>query len=625
MKKLLALVAVFALVAFAAPAFAANPFVDVPMNHWAYDAISQLAAKGIIQGYPDGTYRGNHPMTRYEMSMLVARALATVDMEKASKEDVEMLKKLVVEFKDELEALGVRVDALDERVAVLEENLGGWKFWGELRFDARWADEGDGAYANSDSQSGYKHNGETEFDLNRYRLWMSKQIDDKTTVTMRIGGSDVSWQRYFATIQLPWDSSLRVGQWNYDWEGEAGLYIDEDAWFTDQTLKGFYWRKNLAKGDITLFGAHNEDDKVRDDYKELGDMYNYGARFNFQPNDKFRIALSGLYFDYDNDGTAKLTYSSSGAERWLWNGDEFAPSKAVKEKYGSVLTKGELLGGAGDAINDVIAYINQNPMYSGEDFPTLAAGDVISTELPFDVTVGDFVIPAGTKITGKVVKNGAALDLEIQDNITVYKNIPAFESQYYDYGTYWVDFGITFTPGFQFKGAYYMQDHDGPNGAAHFDDSPNAYKAIIDVSQDTLKFTSLWVEYAKFDPHFHTALSPWDAYGAELTPNLTMPAVSNVWETEVLFVKLEQKWSDKWATYQRYGQFDNSPEGYARDGGLTGSFDITNWTFGVQYWYTPTVMFELAYDDVDYDEGWTDVDADLKDDSLIRLRTHIFF
>lgn len=141
MKKLLALVAVFALVAFAAPAFAANPFVDVPMNHWAYDAISQLAAKGIIQGYPDGTYRGNHPMTRYEMSMLVARALATVDMEKASKEDVEMLKKLVVEFKDELEALGVRVDALDERVAVLEENLGGWKFWGELRFDARWADE----------------------------------------------------------------------------------------------------------------------------------------------------------------------------------------------------------------------------------------------------------------------------------------------------------------------------------------------------------------------------------------------------------------------------------------------------------------------------------------------------
>jgi len=542
MKKLLALVAVFALVAFAAPAFAANPFVDVPMNHWAYDAISQLAAKGIIQGYPDGTYRGNQPMTRYEMSMLVARALATVDMDKASKEDVEMLKKLVVEFKDELDALGVRVDALDERVAVLEENLGGWKFWGELRFDARWADEGDGAYANSDSKSGYAHDGENEFDLNRYRLWMSKQIDDKTTVTMRIGGSDVSWQRYYATIQMPWDSYLMVGQWNYNWEDEAGLYIDEDAWFTDQTLKGFYWRKNLAKGDITLFGAHSEDDKARDNYKELSDMYNYGARFNFQLNDKFRIALSGLYFDYDNDGTAKMTYSSSGAERWLWNGMKFAPSKKV---------------------------------------------------------------------------DGVVVD--------------PFESKYYDYGTYWVDFGITFTPGFEFKGAYYVQDHDGPSGsdAKHFDDSPNAYKAIIDVSQDTLKFTSLWIEYAKFDPHFHTALSPWDAFGAELTPNLTMPAVSNVWETEALFVKLEQKWSDKWATFQRYGQFDHSPEGYATEPGKrlhnAGSFDITNWSIGVQYWYTPTVLFELAYDDVDYDDGWKKVDEDLKDDSLVRFRTWIFF
>ena len=536
MKKLLALVAVFALVAFAAPAFAANPFVDVPMNHWAYDAVSHLAAKGIIQGYPDGTYRGNQPMTRYEMSMLVARALATVDMEKASKEDVEMLKKLVVEFKDELDALGVRVDALDERVAVLEENLGGWKFWGELRFDARWADEGDGAYANSDSQSGYKHNGENEFDLNRYRLWMKKQIDDKTTFTLRIGGGDVSWQRYFATIQLPWDSFLMAGQWNYDWEGEAGLYIDEDAWFSDQTLKGFYWRKNLAKGDITFFATHDDSDTTAEE-----DMYNYGARFNFSMNDKFRIAISGLYFDYDNDGTAKLTYSSSGAERKLF-------------------------------------------------LPDTAAGKVLPS---------------------------AAEDPN-----------PFFKSEYYDYGTYWADFGVKFSPGFEFKGAYYMQDHDGPSGVAHFDDSPNAYKAIIDVSQDTLKFTSLWIEYAKFDPNFHTALSPWDAFGAELTPNLTMPAVANVWETEAIFVSLQQKWTDKWVTYQRYGQFDHSIEGYARGQGRygDGSYDITNWTFGVQYWYTPTVMFELAYDDVDYDDGWTkNVDKDLKDDNLIRFRTYVFF
>jgi len=448
------------------------------------------------------------------MSMLVARALATVDMEKASKEDVEMLKKLVVEFKDELDALGVRVDALDERVAVLEEGVGGWKFWGELRFDARWADEGDGAY----DQGYYTHRGETEFDLNRFRLWMSKQIDDKTTFTARIGRSgttdNVDWERYFATIQLPWDSYLMVGMWSYDWEDEAGLYIDEDAWITDQTLKGFYWRKNLAKGDISLMVSHSEGDYDTTpdvnwdgvvDYRDLDDSYYYGARFNFQMNDKFRMALSGVYTDFDNDGII-------------------------------------FLGG---------------------------------------IPLGDF-----------------------------------------DYGTYWADFGITFTPGFQFKGAYFMQDHDGPN-IQNFDDSPNAYKAIIDVSQDALKFTSLWIEYAKLDPNFHTAYQPWSAYGAEVTPALDGVSRNNVFETEVIFAYLKQKWSDKWVTYQRYGQFSHDPEAYTQ---LPGSYDITNWTLGVQYWYTPTVMFELAYDDVDYDSGWRDnIDPSLKDDSLIRFRTQIFF
>ena len=109
MKKIFALLAVAALVAFAAPAFAANPFADVPMNHWAYDAVAQLAANGIVVGYPDGAYKGGQPSTRYEVAAIVARALANVDMNKASKQDLEMLKKLVVEFKSELDALGVKV------------------------------------------------------------------------------------------------------------------------------------------------------------------------------------------------------------------------------------------------------------------------------------------------------------------------------------------------------------------------------------------------------------------------------------------------------------------------------------------------------------------------------------
>ncbi|MBQ4469207.1 MAG: S-layer homology domain-containing protein, partial [Synergistaceae bacterium] len=50
--------------------------MDVPMNHWAYDAIGQLAAHGILSGYPDGTYKGKQATTRYEMASALARALA---------------------------------------------------------------------------------------------------------------------------------------------------------------------------------------------------------------------------------------------------------------------------------------------------------------------------------------------------------------------------------------------------------------------------------------------------------------------------------------------------------------------------------------------------------------------
>src|SRR6056297_3528858 len=249
MKKFAAIIAVVALVAFAAPAFAANPFMDVPMNSWAYDAVSQLASQGVISGYPDGTFKGNQPMTRYEMASIVARALAVVDMNKASKQDVEMLKRLVVEFKDELDALGVDVADLDSRVAVLEENLGGWKFWGELRFDAKFAGEEAGAYTGVS---------DVDFNESRWRLWMSKVVDDKVTFIGRVTGSSLAWSRFYAEVALPMDFTMWVGKWCYDWEGAKGLWADNDAWFGDQTLDGFYFTKPFSMGDFSFYVTHKE-------------------------------------------------------------------------------------------------------------------------------------------------------------------------------------------------------------------------------------------------------------------------------------------------------------------------------------------------------------------------------
>lgn len=115
----------FALCAVAAGNSArATPFSDVPANHWAYQAIQTLAADGLIEGYPDGQFKGDRPITRYEMAMLIARAVAKVEAMQpkfASKADLEKLQKLVDAFKDELDALGVRVTNLEDSVAALDK------------------------------------------------------------------------------------------------------------------------------------------------------------------------------------------------------------------------------------------------------------------------------------------------------------------------------------------------------------------------------------------------------------------------------------------------------------------------------------------------------------------------
>ncbi|EFC90255.1 S-layer domain protein [Dethiosulfovibrio peptidovorans DSM 11002] len=501
MKKLCALLAVVALVAFAAPAFAANPFMDVPMNHWAYDAVGQLAARGIISGYPDGTFKGNQPITRYEMASVTARALAVIDMEKASKQDVEMLKRLVVEFKDELDALGVKVDKIDSRVAVLEENIGGWKFWGELRFDAKF--EGERNLYNDE----YTLEGDKEFNLNRFRLWMSKQIDENTKFVARLGTSDSTtkyaptrWERYYLETKLPYDIKMTAGLWLYDWEWDSGLYIDEDAWFTDAGMKGFWFQKSFGLGDVQAMIGHDDSysngadgifntvDDVNSDY-----MF-YGLRANFNFNEQFRFALNGLMRAYD--------------------------------------------------------------------------------------------------------------DLNNQDE-----------------SVYWADFTFNFNPNIAFKGAYFMEDLDAPKVTGG-DDSPSAYKAILDVKQDALKFTSIWIEYAKFDEGFSVWNNnnggdafAYDAYGASVLYNRGYD------DTTILFGSLKQQWNDKWATYERY---------LTADFDATGVDDATNWTFGVLYYYTPAITFDLAYDKVDWGDSTSATTHDgtatrTGDDNIVRFRTHVKF
>ena len=121
MKKTLVSALATALVVGAASTTfaAANPFSDVPRDHWAYDAVTQLAADGVVEGYGDGTYRGDRNITRYEMAQMVAKAMAKGDM---SASDRALVDRLAAEFADELNNLGVRVSNLERNADMVKWN-----------------------------------------------------------------------------------------------------------------------------------------------------------------------------------------------------------------------------------------------------------------------------------------------------------------------------------------------------------------------------------------------------------------------------------------------------------------------------------------------------------------------
>ena len=166
-------------------AFAANPFVDVPSDSWAYKSVVELADAGIIQGVDGQYFQGNRNITRYEAAEMVAKAMAHMD--KASVEQRALINKLADEYADELNNLGVRVSALENRV-------GNVKLTGDARIRYRYQSEGDKVTkANVPSVKNEKgtkvvntkQDNDSSWDY-RVRIRANAQVNDRTKVTYGI-------------------------------------------------------------------------------------------------------------------------------------------------------------------------------------------------------------------------------------------------------------------------------------------------------------------------------------------------------------------------------------------------------------------------------------------------------
>ena len=159
MKKQFAAIFAATAVLGVTTAFAANPFSDVTPDSWAYQAVSQLAAAGIVNGYPDGTFKGQNDITRYEMAQMVAKAMANQD--RANAEQQAMINRLADEFSNELNNLGVRVARLEDRV-------GNVKVTGDARL--RYQDA---------------EHAKSKFDA-RARVQFNAKVNDRTDAVVRL-------------------------------------------------------------------------------------------------------------------------------------------------------------------------------------------------------------------------------------------------------------------------------------------------------------------------------------------------------------------------------------------------------------------------------------------------------
>ena len=296
---------------------AANPFSDVPADSWAYDAVTTLAADGVIDGYPDGTYKGQNTMTRYEMAQIVARAMAKTDLEKADKALVD---KLAAEFAEELDNLGVRVADLEKK----SDNV---KWGGELRYryydidrDSSLGDETHNkvlfrlepkAYI---GDSGWTANARLDYEMNL--------SSDENNDGVLVDRAWVEGPLFGTTVQA----------------GRVPVFTAQGLMFDDRISGGTVafgsdeFKTTLAAG---RYNKDHDDVTGTESARDITADY-YGVQFDYAPNDNLALnagytALTGIDANYAKSykSMARPAYGDDNTANIWYVGGKYAFDKNV--------------------------------------------------------------------------------------------------------------------------------------------------------------------------------------------------------------------------------------------------------------------------------------------------------
>ena len=392
MKKKIAaaLAATFAL--GVTSAFANNPFVDVPAKHWAYDSVSKLAKAGIVDGYGDGTFRGQQNMTRYEMAQIVAKAMTKMD--KADAEQKAMINKLSAEFSSELNNLGVRVGNLEKKVGTV-------KFGGDAR--VRWVNKDN---VDSDFHQRVRLVGQGDINENTsvYLRWMV--LNHNEFGTYNTAATNVMSDAYITHKGLMGNTDAKVGRYSLNlgqttyFAGTTGMIDGAELKYTNSkmSLAGGYADTNAlsqAYGGSTIGNIYYADlnykfdDKVQanafylkgqddvgvkvygvgttwqfaQDWKFVGDYWKNSDADNAK-GQVYRIAYKGAKASVPGSWGAHVEYLKieSGSNNSKWSG-AMVPVSNVKGyafQYSNTLSK--------NVVADVIYAFNLKDAYTGADY-----------------------------------------------------------------------------------------------------------------------------------------------------------------------------------------------------------------------------------------------------------------
>ena len=315
-KKLVA--SLVATMAVGATAFAANPFVDVPSDSWAYNSVVELANSGIIQGVDGVHFQGERNITRYEAAEIVAKAMAHED--RANAEQRALINRLADEFSDELNNLGVRVSNLEDRVGNVKltgdarvrymkqgkelENDGSWQFRGRLRANAKINDRADAVigvnYASDFSSTEAASADKDTFYVDR--AYVNYALDAGKKFNVMVGrydyelgnASGIQYGDNFDGAQLKFANKKMAATAGYG-KFKEGLLNDTKTAYGE--LEGFFGGGSVAGSAVGAF--YNNFNKgtgtvAPDDLWGAYTSLNFAKKFNFL----------GEYQKVNNPGTS---------------------------------------------------------------------------------------------------------------------------------------------------------------------------------------------------------------------------------------------------------------------------------------------------------------------------------